>query len=87
MHKLMLAALSAATLAAWALPAQANPDVNLDIGSTVQVPQWQADGTARVPYRGSSWDARHVGGGAPQPGLHVIRAVDGTRLLLERHTP
>jgi membrane protein implicated in regulation of membrane protease activity len=67
-----------------ALPAQVNPDVNLDVGSTVQVPQWQADGTARVPYRGSSWDARHVGGGAPQPGLHVIRAVEGTRLLLER---
>lgn len=66
------------------LPAQVNPDVNLDIGSTVQVPQWQPDGTARVPYRGSSWDVRHIGGGAPQPGLHVIRAVEGTRLLLER---
>lgn len=70
-----------------ALPAQSNPDVNIDIGSTVQVPNWQADGTARVPYRGSSWEARHVGGGAAQPGLHVIRAVEGTRLLLERqHT-
>ena len=70
-----------------ALPAQTNPDVNIDIGSTVQVPNWQADGTARVPYRGSSWEARHVGGGAAQPGLHVIRAVEGTRLLLERqHT-
>lgn len=66
-----------------ALPARANPDVNLDVGSLVQVPQWQPDGTARIAYRGSSWEARHVGGGAPQPGLHVIRAVDGTRLLLE----
>lgn len=67
-----------------ALPAPLNPDVNLDVGSTVQVPLWQPDGTTRVPYRGSSWEARHVGGGAPQPGLHVIRAVEGTRLLLER---
>jgi membrane protein implicated in regulation of membrane protease activity len=67
-----------------ALPADVNPDVNLDVGSTVQVPQWKPDGTARVPYRGSSWEARHVGGGAAQPGLHVIRAVEGTRLLLER---
>ncbi len=67
-----------------ALPATANPDVNLDVGTTVQVPHWQPDGTARVPYRGSSWEARHVGGGAPQPGPHVIRAVEGTRLLLER---
>lgn len=70
-----------------ALPAAVNPDVNIDIGSTLQVPQWNTDGTARVPYRGSSWDARHVGGGAPQPGLHVIRAVEGTRLLLERQLP
>ncbi len=68
-----------------ALPAQTNPDVNLDVGSTVQVAQWQADGNARVNYRGSAWDARHVGSGPPQPGTHVIRGVDGTHLLLERH--
>ena len=68
-----------------ALPAQTNPDVNLDIGSTVQVALWQADGSARIAYRGSTWDARHAGGGAPQPGAHVIRGVDGNCLLLERH--
>ena len=67
-----------------ALPAQTNPDVNLDIGSTVQVVQWQADGRTRVAYRGSTWDARHAGGGVPQPGAHVIRGVDGNCLLLER---
>ena len=70
-----------------ALPAQANPDVNLDVGSTVQVPQWEPDGSARVHYRGSAWDARHVGAGAPAPGLHVIRSVEGNRLLLERQVP
>ena len=67
------------------LPAQTNPDVNLDVGGTVQVLQWQADGTARLHYRGSAWDARHVGHGPPQPGLHVIRGVENNRLLLERH--
>ncbi len=67
-----------------ALPAQANPDVNLDVGTTVQVPQWEPDGSARIHYRGSAWDARHVGASTPTPGLHVIRGVEGNRLLLER---
>jgi membrane protein implicated in regulation of membrane protease activity len=67
-----------------ALPAATNPDVNLDVGGTVQVPTWQPDGTARVHYRGSAWDVRHVGPGHPAPGLHVIRALEGNRLLLER---
>lgn len=67
-----------------ALPAALNPDVNLDIGGTVQVDHWQADGSARVHYRGADWDARHAGTGLPGPGEHVIRAIEGTRLLLER---
>jgi membrane protein implicated in regulation of membrane protease activity len=67
-----------------ALPAAVNPDVNLDIGGTVQVDHWQADGTARVHYRGADWDAHHAGTGQPTPGEHVIRAIEGTRLLLER---
>ena len=67
-----------------AAPAATNPDVNLDVGGTVQVPAWGDDGSARIPYRGSHWEARHVGTGHPVPGLHVIRAVEGNRLLLER---
>ena len=63
-------------------PAGANPDVNLDIGGLVRVDHWQADGTARVQYRGSDWDARHVGSGAAVPGDHRIRAIEGNRLLL-----
>jgi hypothetical protein len=31
-----------------ALPAGTNPDVNMDVGETVQVDDWQADGTALV---------------------------------------
>ena len=30
------------------LPAAANPDLNLDIGETVHVPEWNSDGTARI---------------------------------------
>ena len=67
-----------------AAPASENRDVNLDIGETVQVAEWAADGTAQVQYRGASWAARYAGHGAPHPGAHVIRAIEGSRLLLER---
>ena len=66
------------------LAAAANPDVNIDIGERVQVPQWNADGTARVSYRGSLWSVRFRGEGAPEPGEHIIREMDGSELLLER---
>jgi len=68
-------------------PEATNPDAHLDIGATVHVPHWRADGTARVNYRGAAWDVRHVGTGLPAPGDHVIRAIDGNRLLIERPTP
>lgn len=67
-----------------ALPAASNRDVNLDVGNRVQVDHWQADGQARVHYRGAAWAARHAGSGQPTPGEYVIRAVDGSQLLLER---
>src|SRR5688500_14758854 len=34
--------------------ANANPDVNLDVGETVVVDAWLPDGTAQVRYRGAS---------------------------------
>ncbi len=68
-------------------PASANRDINLDIGSSVKVEQWHPDGTARVSYRGAGWDARYVGAGSPLPGEHVVRAVEGNRLMLDRANP
>ena len=65
-----------------AAPATSNADVLLDIGSRVHVAHWRADGTARVQYRGTGWNARYVGQGHPQPGEHVIRSMDGNDLLL-----
>jgi membrane protein implicated in regulation of membrane protease activity len=66
-----------------ALPASQNRDVNLDIGETVHVAAWDAEGCAEVSYRGANWSVRYAGRGTPQPGAHVIRAIDGNRLLLE----
>lgn len=64
--------------------ASENRDVNLDIGEQVDVPEWQADGSGYTTYRGARWSVRHAGSGAPQPGRHVIRRIEGNRLHVER---
>ncbi|WP_431477041.1 NfeD family protein [Massilia eburnea] len=62
-------------------PAQANPDVNLDIGQSVNVPAWQ-DGVARVMYRGAMWDVELAPGEAAAPGVFKIREIRGSRLIV-----
>jgi len=65
-------------------PDDNNPIDNLDLGASVMVAQWQADGTAQVRYRGAQWTAiAHPAQTAPAPGLHRVAAVVGNRLLLE----
>jgi membrane protein implicated in regulation of membrane protease activity len=63
-------------------PPETNRDVQLDIGQRVHVADWAEDGTARVDYRGASWQVRYAGAGQPVPGLFVIVAVDGNVLRL-----
>jgi membrane protein implicated in regulation of membrane protease activity len=58
--------------------------MNLDTGAPVQVDSWDADGRARVRYRGSDWTARFAGPGAPEPGRHVIVSSEGSQLVLSR---
>jgi membrane protein implicated in regulation of membrane protease activity len=58
-----------------------DPNVNLDIGQTVNVPQWQ-DGTARVMYRGAQWDVELAPGAHAAPGQYTIREVRGSRLIV-----
>jgi membrane protein implicated in regulation of membrane protease activity len=64
------------------LPARENRDVNLDIGEQVTVGDWAADGTTRVPYRGSVWTARLQPGATTLPGLYRVAAVEGNWLVL-----
>nr|WP_315233219.1 NfeD family protein [uncultured Albidiferax sp.] len=66
------------------LPAGANPDVNLDIGETVMVDSWNADGTAQVHYRGANWTVVHRPGNPPVSGPHRVAEVIGNRLLLDK---
>ena len=65
-------------------PANENRDVNLDIGETVQITRWNADGTAHVKYRGAQWTAEHEAGAVPGTGAHRIKSVVGSRLIVEK---
>ena len=67
-----------------ALRSAENPDVNLDVGSRVQVDAWGADRHARVNYRGAAWSARNAGSRAiPRGGRSRVVRVDGLMLWLE----
>jgi membrane protein implicated in regulation of membrane protease activity len=90
--QLVVAALiGAGTTAVWhyrraraprSAPVESNRDANLDIGASIQVPQWQTDGSARISYRGSDWNVEFRGDGRPAPGEHVVVAVQGNRLVV-----
>ena len=63
-------------------PANANRDVNLDIGETVQVQAWSPDGTASVKYRGANWAVSCVPGAPLIAGPHRVVEVVGSRLVV-----
>ena len=65
-------------------PAQANPNVNLDIGEAVHINAWNPDGTASVQYRGAHWTAIHRAGISPMPGTHRVAEIVGSRLLVDK---
>lgn len=65
-------------------PAQANPNVNLDIGETIHIASWNSDGTASVQYRGAPWTAIHRAGVLPAPGPHRVAELVGNRLLVDK---
>ncbi len=64
--------------------AEANADVNIDVGQTVTVAEWKSDGSAEVRYRGAAWQAKLAGAAqTAQPGSFRIAQVTGSVLLLE----
>lgn len=67
-----------------ALPANANHDVNMDIGETVHVDVWEPDATSTVKYRGANWRVSLIPGALPSPGLHSIVEVVGSRLVVKK---
>jgi membrane protein implicated in regulation of membrane protease activity len=65
-------------------PSAANRDVNMDVGETVQVHAWNADGTASVKYRGANWTVVALEGSVHGTGAHRVREVVGNRLVVEK---
>jgi membrane protein implicated in regulation of membrane protease activity len=62
------------------------PDVPMDVGQAVQVIEQRPDGSLRVNYRGTQWDAEletplpeGLGGSS---GTMYIRALRGTKLIV-----
>ncbi|MEO7639874.1 MAG: NfeD family protein [Ramlibacter sp.] len=62
----------------------ANPDVNMDVGESVHVEGWNSDGTATVKYRGAAWTVVPAPGSIQSTGLHRIREVIGSQLVVEK---
>ena len=91
---LLAAAIGGGAVAAWRWrrsqrpapkPAHANPDVHLDIGQSIHVARWNADGTASVHFRGAQWTAVAADPAqASQPGNFRIKEMTGNRLVIEK---
>jgi len=54
---------------------------DLDIGQRVRVQTWGSGGTARVAYRGSTWDAELSAGAAQAETMYIV-ATRGSVLIL-----
>lgn len=63
------------------------PQKGLDIGQMVQVQNWGPSGTARVAYRGSTWDAEVAAPGTPHAKTMYIAGMRGSVLLLSDRRP
>jgi len=59
-------------------------NIHLDIGETVTVQVWDAQGNAQVKHRGAQWAAVCAPGQAPESGLHRITEMRGNCLVLEK---
>lgn len=66
-----------------ALHAEANPDVNQDVGATVVVEAWNADGSASVKYRGAQWAVVAAPGVAHTPGSYRVQEIRGSTLVVQ----
>jgi len=55
---------------------------SLDLGQTVRVIEWRENGTARVHYRGSYWDAELASPDTPRAETMTIRDMRGSTLVL-----
>jgi membrane protein implicated in regulation of membrane protease activity len=67
--------------------AQPPQQAPLDVGQAVQVRTWNPDGTARVAYRGTLWDAELAAPATPRAETLYIVATRGSVLVLSDRRP
>lgn len=60
---------------------------NLDVGQRVSVETWHENGTARVTYRGTQWDAELDSTDTPRNVPLYIKDRRGSTLILSQHKP
>ena len=60
---------------------------SFDIGQTVRVQAWNPDGTARVAYRGTLWQAELATPDVPRADTMVIVGVRGSTLVIADRKP
>jgi membrane protein implicated in regulation of membrane protease activity len=65
----------------------ASPQAALDVGQMVRVQSWGPDRTARVSYRGSTWDAELAAPDTPQAEIMYIAGTKGPVLILSDRRP
>jgi len=58
------------------------PDESLDVGQTVRIAAWKDDGTARVIYRGTQWDAELSTPASARAETMFIVGTRGSRLII-----
>jgi membrane protein implicated in regulation of membrane protease activity len=70
--------------------AQTDASLNLDIGQTVMVDHWGADGTASVMHRGARWtvvtqgaETGDIAAALPAPAAYRIVALSGSAFVVE----
>ncbi|HEY7788356.1 MAG TPA: NfeD family protein [Casimicrobiaceae bacterium] len=63
------------------------PLPGLDIGQSVDVESWRADGTARVVYRGTHWDGVVASAETQRQRTMYIVATRGSTLVLAAERP
>jgi membrane protein implicated in regulation of membrane protease activity len=70
------------------IDARRDPNVNLDIGQSVQVDEWSSYTAgiykARVMYRGAQWDVEYASQDAPPAGAYKIVEIRGSQFIVER---
>lgn len=64
-----------------------NRDVILDVGELVEVSEWSKDGTAKVHYRGATWQAQIEPGSQAVAGPQRIVGMNGSALILKSEHP